>query len=59
MRNAEGKNGDDSKSSDRLARNILVRLIKNKSAHNAPVTISVRRRDIAEMAGLTVETTIR
>jgi len=39
---------------------ILVRAAKNgNSPEIAPVKISLRRKDIAEMAGLTVETTIR
>ncbi|MEP7039362.1 MAG: Crp/Fnr family transcriptional regulator [Acidobacteriota bacterium] len=38
------------------AGNVIVRLSKNETA---PVTIKVRRQDIAEMAGLTTETTIR
>ncbi len=47
-------------SPEHRAGNILVRLTKNDAAlDKQPIMISVRRRDIAEMAGLTVETTIR
>ena len=38
--------------------NVLVRLAK-KEGRETPVTISIRRQDIAEMSGLTTETTIR
>lgn len=46
-------------SPERRAGNILLRLTENKATATEPTTISLRRRDIAEMAGLTVETTIR
>lgn len=46
-------------SPEHRAGNVIVRLSKNETAQTAPVTISVRRQDIAEMAGLTTETTIR
>lgn len=46
-------------SPEHRAGNVIVRLFKNETAQTAPVTITVRRQDIAEMAGLTTETTIR
>ncbi len=46
-------------SPEHRAGNVIVRLIKNETLETAPVTITVRRQDIAEMAGLTTETTIR
>jgi len=46
-------------SPEHRAGNVIVRLSKNETAQTAPVTITVRRQDIAEMAGLTTETTIR
>ena len=46
-------------SPEHRAGNVIVRLSKNETVEDAPVTISVRRQDIAEMAGLTTETTIR
>lgn len=46
-------------SPEHRAGNVIVRLSKNETAQTAPVTIKVRRQDIAEMAGLTTETTIR
>jgi CRP-like cAMP-binding protein len=46
-------------SPEHRAGNVIVRLSKNETAAGAPVTITVRRQDIAEMAGLTTETTIR
>jgi len=47
-------------SPEHRAGNVIVRLSKNENVEGAaPVTISVRRQDIAEMAGLTTETTIR
>lgn len=39
--------------------NVLLRLTKNETAKIEPMTIALRRQDIAEMARLTVETTIR
>lgn len=46
-------------SPEHRAGNIIVRLSKNENPQTVPVTITVRRQDIAEMAGLTTETTIR
>lgn len=46
-------------SPEHRAGNVIVRLTKNENSQNIPVMISVRRQDIAEMAGLTTETTIR
>lgn len=46
-------------SPEHRAGNVIVRLSKNESPENEPITIKVRRQDIAEMAGLTTETTIR
>lgn len=46
-------------SPEHRAGNVIVRLTKNEPAQTAPVKIPVRRQDIAEMAGLTTETTIR
>ena len=39
--------------------NVLLRLSNKELHENAPIKISLRRQDIAEMAGLTTETTIR
>ena len=39
--------------------NVLLRLADKDDSPNGPVKISLRRQDIAEMAGLTTETTIR
>ena len=39
--------------------NVLLRLAEKEGAADASVKISLRRQDIAEMAGLTTETTIR
>ncbi len=38
--------------------NVLIRLLE-KEKRDAPIRISLRRQDIADMAGLTTETTIR
>lgn len=46
-------------SPEHRAGNVIVRLSKNETVEDAPFTITVRRQDIAEMAGLTTETTIR
>lgn len=46
-------------SPERRAANVLLRLTEDKRAEIEPITIALRRQDIAEMAGLTVETTIR
>lgn len=46
-------------SPEHRAGNVIVRLSKNESSQIEPITITVRRQDIAEMAGLTTETTIR
>lgn len=46
-------------SPEHRAGNVLLRLIKDETAKIEPVTIALRRQDIAEMAGLTTETTIR
>lgn len=46
-------------SPEHRAGNILLRLTKNEAAETEPITIKLRRQDIAEMAGLTTETTIR
>jgi CRP/FNR family transcriptional regulator len=39
--------------------NVLLRLSNKEPHESAPAKISLRRQDIAEMAGLTTETTIR
>ncbi len=39
--------------------NVLLRLAKDEDDNDRPTKISLRRQDIAEMAGLTTETTIR
>ncbi len=46
-------------SPEHRAGRVLLRLTKNRAAQIEPIIISLRRRDIAEMAGLTTETTIR
>lgn len=46
-------------SPEHRAGNVIVRLSKNETDQETPVMIKVRRQDIAEMAGLTTETTIR
>lgn len=46
-------------SPEHRAGNVIVRLTKSEIIEDVPVTIAERRQDIAEMAGLTVETTIR
>lgn len=47
-------------SPEHRAGNVIVRLIKDAITESGePVKINVRRQDIAEMAGLTTETTIR
>ena len=46
-------------SPEHRAGNVIVRLSKNENNQTEPITITVRRQDIAEMAGLTTETTIR
>lgn len=46
-------------SPEHRAGNVIVRLSKNENPGTEPFMISVRRQDIAEMAGLTTETTIR
>lgn len=46
-------------SPEHRAGNVIVRLSKNESSQIEPIIITVRRQDIAEMAGLTTETTIR
>lgn len=46
-------------SPEHRAGNVIVRLSKNVGFRTKPIRISVRRQDIAEMAGLTTETTIR
>ncbi|MCB1025708.1 MAG: Crp/Fnr family transcriptional regulator [Acidobacteria bacterium] len=45
-------------SSERRVGNVIVRLAK-KDGGNGPIKIALRRQDIADMAGLTTETTIR
>ncbi|MBK8811975.1 MAG: Crp/Fnr family transcriptional regulator [Acidobacteria bacterium] len=39
--------------------NVLIQLLKGNGKNGGPIRISLRRQDIAEMAGLTTETTIR
>lgn len=46
-------------SPEQRAGNVLLRLTKNEAANVEPIIITIRRQDIAEMAGLTTETTIR
>ncbi len=46
-------------SPENRAGNVLLRLAKKEEVENEQVKISLRRQDIAEMAGLTTETTIR
>ncbi len=47
-------------SPDQRVGNVLLRLAENRrETDGAPVVIRLRRQDIAEMAGLTTETTIR
>lgn len=46
-------------SPEQRAGNVLLRLTKNEAAKIEPIIITIRRQDIAEMAGLTTETTIR
>lgn len=46
-------------SAEHRAGNVLLRLSQKDALANKPVKISLRRQDIAEMAGLTTETTIR
>ena len=46
-------------SPEHRAGNVLLRLTNNEAAQVEPIIITLRRKDIAEMAGLTTETTIR
>lgn len=46
-------------SPEQRAGRVLLRMAKKDDSENEPVRISLRRRDIAEMTGLTTETTIR